>query len=246
MERFTVERYELKPIGNSADFNPMGGQTSWYIIIDGTMYMFDVPYSNVAWIMGKKSTEVLDGVTKIVIFITSLKESRVGGLKTFIDVLNSLNIPRMVYVPTDIWMACANYIETVGGVVSECQLMRGDYYQDDNIQAFPRKVEHDRVIPSFAYVIYGGDLFINPTGSNWSCYYSPDNCRFLDDSVLESFLTEPREKTIYHDITYNIDDETHCYKDKVKVPKELRSHVYPINIDDNRDIKKLRTQGYNI
>ena len=243
-----MERYELLPIGNSSDFNISGSQTSWYLLIDGIMYLFDVPYSTAKWALTDKGQIALHDIDQIVIFITSLKESRVGGLKTFMDILIGMNKKRMVFIPIDIWLKGSNYVEIVGGILSEFHMIRGEYFQDNNVQIFPREVDHDGIIKSFAYMIYGGDLFINHEGTNWSVYYSPDNRTFMDEAVIESFITDPREKTIYQCITTNIDDETHCYRDRVVkiIPKELRSHIYPINIDDNKDIKKLRNQGFNI
>lgn len=243
-----VERYELKCIGNYADYNNSGGQTSWYLLIDDMMYLFDVPFSNVNWLFSKQGKEVMDKVDNIAIFTTSTKESRINGLKTFIDIIVDMGLKHILYFPSQILLKGSNYIEIVGGLLSECHVVQGDYYQDKNVQIFPSEVAHDGIIKSFAYLIYGGDLFINQTGTNWSTYYSPDNRIFLNDDILASFLADPKEKTIYHCITTNIDDETHCYRDRVNkaVPKELRSHIYPINIDDKSDIKKLRNQGYNI
>ena len=242
-----MERYELQPIGNNGDY--IGGMhTSWYLIVEKTMYVFDMPYSNIEWILGKTGQAIIADVDKIVIFITSLKESRIGGLKTAIDVLVSMGEKYMTFIPNEIWMQGSNYLELVGANMGDCHLMKGDYYQDENVQVFPREVAHDGVIRSFAYVVYGGDLFINDKGTNWSLYYSPDNRTFMDDSVLASFLEDPREKTIYHCITCNIDDETHCYRDKIvkTLDKPMRKHVYPINIDDSKDIKKFRNQGFSI
>lgn len=243
-----MERYELLPIGNSSDYNTVGYKTSWYLLIDDAMYLFDVPYSTADWALTDKGQTVLGKVNKIVIFITSLKESRIGGLKTFMDILISMNLNRIVFVPMDIWMKASNYIEIVGGIINTFHMIRSEYFQDKNVQIFPREVDHDGIVKSYAYLIYGGDLFINRNGTNWSTYYSPDNRIFMDDPVIESFINEPREKTIYHCITTDIDDETHCYRDRVTkaIPKELRSHIYPINIDNNRDIKKFRNQGFNI
>ena len=243
-----MERYELLPIGNLSDFNLSGPQTSWYLLIDKIMYLFDVPYSDVKWAMSDKGQQLLREIDHVVIFITSMKESRIGGLKTFMDILISMNVNHIVYIPIDIWLKGSNYIEIVGGLLSEFHMVRGVYFQDKNVQVFPREINHDGIIKSYAYMVYGGDLFINREGTNWSVYYSPDNRAFMDEAVVTSFLEDPREKTIYHCITTNIDDETHCYRDKVTklIPKELRSHIYPINIDDNKDIKKLRNQGFNI
>ena len=242
-----MERYELTPIGNCYDYS-QGPYTSWYIVLENSLYLFDVPYSTAAWFLTKKGKTLINKVDRIIVFITSLKESRIGGLKTLIDILVTINKPRMVYIPTEIWMKASNYLEIVGANMPDCHLMRGDYYQDDNVQIFPREVVHDGIIRSFAYMIYGGDLFINQTGSNWSTYYSPDNRIFMDESVLESFLNEPAEKTIYHDMTYNINDETHCYKERVSkvIKKDLRSHIYPIDISDPKDVKKFKTQGFNV
>ena len=243
-----LERYELQCIGNSSDYNTNGGQTSWYLLIDGFMYLFDVPYSNVNWILSKKGEEVMKSVDNIIIFITSMKESRIGGLKTFMDVLIDMDLKHVLYFPSDIWLKGTNYAEIVGGLLSEFHVVQGDYYQDKNVQIFPREVSHDGIVKSFAYLIYGGDLFINQDGTNWSTYYSPDNRIFMDSDVVASFINDPREKTIYHCITTNVEDETHCYRDKITkiIPKELRSHIYPINIDDKGDIKKLRNQGFII
>ena len=243
-----MERYELTPIGNLGDYS-VGPHTSWYRIDGKNMYLFDVPYSNVGWAMSKVGQSTLHSIEQVTIFITSLKETRIGGLKTFIDILQAMGMPRwMTFIPNDIWMKASNYLEIVGASLADCHLMRGDYYQDDNVQVFPREVGHDGILRSFAYVVYGGDLFIDQTGNNWSIYYSPDNRVFTDESVLASFLERPAEKTIYHDITTNIDDETHCYKDRVIKPieKKLRSHIYPINIDDPKDARKFKTLGFNI
>ena len=242
-----MERYELTPIGNYSEYSE-GPYTSWYLLLNSTMYLFDVPYTTASWFLSKKGKAVISKVNRVVVFITSLKESRVGGLKTLTDILVTMDMPRMVYFPLEIWMKGSNYLEIVGANLPDCHLMRGDYYQDDNVQVFPREVAHDGIIRSFAYVIYGGDLFINQTGSNWSTYYSPDNRTFIDESVLATFLAEPGEKTIYHDMTFNINDETHCYKERISkaVKKDLRSHIYPINIDDPKDVKKFKTQGFNV
>ena len=241
-----AERYELKPIGNTAEYTP-GANTSWYLEIDKIMYIFDCPYSNIDWLMGP-GKKLVSSMTQIVIFITSLKESRIGGLKGFTDIIAESDIKYMVYVPLEIWMPASNYLELVGNNIGQVHLMRGDYYQDNNVQIFPREVDHDGLLRSFAYIVYGGDLFINDKGTNWSVYYSPDNRIFMDEATLGSFLTDPSEKTIYHGITYNIDDETHCYKDRVTkaVKKDMRSHIYPINIDDVKDVRKFKTLGFNI
>ena len=239
-------RYELKPIGNFADYT-IGPNTSWYLTVDKTIYIFDCPYSNIDWLMGP-GKKVISGKDRIVTLISSIKESRIGGLKSFTDVLSISGIEYMTYIPLDILMNASNYLELVGNNIGQVRLMRGDFYQDKNVQIFPREVDHDGLLRSFAYMVYGGDLFINASGTNWSVYYSADNRIFMDSATLESFLNDPKEKTIYHGITYNIDDETHCYKDRVTkvIKKELRSHIYPINIDDNKDIRKLKTLGFNI
>ena len=243
-----MERYELTPIGISGDFNPSGNKTSHYMIINGTMYLFDVPYSTVDWFMGKNGHEAMANVDNVAIFITSLKESRIGGLKALMDILVSIDINHTTYFPKEIWMKGQNYIEITGGILSEFHMMRGDFYQDANVQIFDRRIDFDGIIPAFAYVIYGGDLFISETGTNWSVYYAPDNRIFMDDATLASFIAEPREKTIYHGVTYDVDNSDICYKDRMikSVPRELRGHVYPINISDNKDIKKLRNQGFNV
>ena len=241
-------RYELTPIGVYGDYSEVPNRCSWYLIEGRTMYLFDCPFSNIGFIMSKNGQKAFANIDKVVIFITALKESRVGGLKTFIDILNSMGMPHMVYFPLSIWIKGCNYLEVVGANMKDSHILRGEYYQDDNVQVFPREVVHDGVVKTYAYLIYGGDLFINHEGTNWSVYYSPDNRVFMDDAVVRSFIADPREKTIYHGITLTIDDETHCYKDRITqaVPKKLRDRIHPMGLDKVAEFNKLKTLGFSI
>ena len=242
------KRYELTPIGVYGDYSDNPDKCSWYFVEGGTLYLFDCPFSNVRFVMSKEGQKVMSKVDKVLVFITSLKESRVGGLKTTLDVLLSMDMPHLVYFPLPIWITGCNYLEVVGADMKDSHIIRGEYYQDDNVQIFPREVVHDGMVKTFAYMVYGGDLFINPSGTNWSVYYSPDNRVFMDDSVLRSFIADPREKTIYHGVSLTIDDETHCYKDRITqaVPKKLRDHIYPMYFNKPTDANKFKTLGFNV
>lgn len=239
----------LKPIGIGSGLSEFR-KNSWYLIENETIYIFDAPMDNVRFFASKEGKDVLKGVKKVVVFITHMHEDHVGGLSMlYFLIAKSYNRQFMVYVPTRMWMHLSNYITIVGGNPADMNLMRGDYYEDENIQVFPREVAHCETW-AFAYVIYADNYINENDGDNWNIYYSGDNFNFADEAIIQSFVKDSKDKVIYHEISFNPNTNCHCYKDKIiyekRITKEMRSKIIPMHFEKLGDFKKSLKYGLGL
>lgn len=245
--------WKLKMIGNGSGLSKSLAKTSWYMIQGKTIYIFDCPHSNISFFVSSKGKKILDSVDKIRIFITHMHEDHIGGLVNF-SFYNKFKLKKdmKVFAPTAISIKMMNYIMLLGGDPKDAGLQGGDYYQDDDVQIFPRAVAHVGNLDCYAYVVYGNNFegtnaFISQTGNNWSIYYSGDNASFMDEATLESFIADIDNKMVYHDMTYDINNQVHCYYQKAvkALKKTQRNHVVPIHLDNENDKTQLFRLGFD-
>lgn len=240
--------YKLYPIGFGSGLNGDFRINSWYMKIGDRLYLFDCPYSTVSYFASKEGKKILTGIKRVVVFISHLHEEICGGISNLSWLIGRKYKKEIwVFVHTKIAMAFTNYLE-----ITQCDLVnitvtQGDYYQDEEVQVLCRPSQHSG-IAAFSFVIYGKYKFIEGDGENWCIYYSSDNKNFMDEVMVDSFLKDPESKLIYHEITFNANNDEHCYKDKIikVIPKSLRKYITPINLDLKGDIKRCSSLGFNI
>lgn len=242
--------HKLIPFGSGSERSQFN-YTSWYYKIDNTIYIFDAPITNMKYFVNKNiAKSILSKIEKAVIFITHMHEHAMGGLISLIKILkNEYNLDVKCFVPIPFWMNMVNYLESGGLSVADIGLDQGDYYHDNNLDVWPRRVQHaGENIVTFGYVLYI-DTFINSEGDNWNVAYFPNASVFEDEAILYSyqqFNPNFNEKIIYYDMTADILDKEHCYKDKISkvIPKPMRQNIVPVNLKVPSEVQKYARMNF--
>jgi phosphoribosyl 1,2-cyclic phosphodiesterase len=232
----------LKFLGRGSAFNIKEGNTSAYIKDTDSLLLIDCGESIFERIINKN---LLDGVTKVDVLITHLNSDHVGSLSSLIYYCFYVKkIKLNAYFPTDELEKLLSLNGNTNMHYNFIKMIDNGLKTKVNESILISKISTNHIQGMNCYG-YGISI-IDP--NNYilikEIYYSGDSSELPISSWILEYSDEIYQDTCLADYEGNV----HLSLRKLCeiVPKEQRSKVYCMHLDNNVLIEKAKEEGFNV